>query len=184
MKTVEAVKTLEDITKIKEALLNHKGQIYSDIWVFGIQAASRISDLLDITIEDALKGKLELVEGKTKKSRTITLNDTAMEVVKRRAKLGHTYLFQVVSNRASEKPISRISVARAFKEVGDMHSIQVKLGTHSMRKTLGWVMHSGGKSLELIARVLNHSTPAVTMAYIGLTEQEVQDSYIEFEIKC
>jgi integrase len=88
------------------------------------------------------------------------------------------YLFEVESNRAKDKPVSRVAVANAFKAVGDEMSLQ--LGTHSMRKTRGWLMYNGGVSIEKICKVLNHSSPAVTMAYIGITQAEVDATYHEF----
>merc|ERR1712023_55387 len=95
-------------------------------------------------------GVIEIREGKTGKSRRVTLNGTAMAVVNKRivANPAHTYLFQVESNRAKNKPLSRSAVSKAFAEVGEILGIQ--LGTHSMRKTLGWVMHSQGASLERV----------------------------------
>ena len=80
--------------------------------------------------------------------------------------------------RAKGKAVSRIAVANAFKAVGDEMSLQ--LGTHSMRKTRGWLMYNGGASIELICKVLNHSSPAVTMAYIGITKAEVDATYHQF----
>ena len=73
-----------------------------------------------------------------------------------------------------------MAVACAFKAVGDELGIQ--LGTHSMRKTRGWLMFSAGVSLEVICKVLNHSSPAVTMVYIGLTQAEIDSTYHEFVI--
>jgi len=52
-----------------------------------------------------------------------------------------------------------------------------------MRKTLGWVMYSNGASIERICKLLNHSSPAITMAYIGLTQADTDAAYTEFEIK-
>ncbi|MOA18625.1 hypothetical protein D3C78_1389570 [compost metagenome] len=49
-----------------------------------------------------------------------------------------------------------------------------------MRKTRGWLMYSGGTPLEVICKVLNHSSPAVTMVYIGLTQAEIDATYHEF----
>ncbi|MNL34076.1 hypothetical protein D3C87_1560230 [compost metagenome] len=49
-----------------------------------------------------------------------------------------------------------------------------------MRKTRGWLMYSGGVSIEMICKTLNHSSPAVTMAYIGITRAEVAAMYHEF----
>jgi len=183
MKIVEAVKTLDDAKSVADLLGKHKGQIYSDIWTFGVNAALRISDLLSITMEQALSGTVELTESKTGKTRSIPLNSTAMAIVEARHKANptHEWLFQVDSNRASGKAISRFAVAAAFKEVGEI--LHIKLGTHSMRKTLGWVMHSKGASIERICKLLNHSSPAITMAYIGLTQADTDAAYTEFEIK-
>jgi site-specific recombinase XerD len=89
-----------------------------------------------------------------------------------------TYLFEVDSNRAKNKAVSRIAVANSFKAAGDEMGLQ--LGTYSMRKTRGWLICSGGASIELICKVLNHSSPAVTMAYIGITQAEVDATYHQF----
>ena len=182
MNIVEAVKTKDEAEAVAHKLtLNARGNtMYADIWRFGINTALRISDLLSLTFEDVQSGKLVIKEGKTGKSRSIDLNSGAKAIVeqRRRAHPDHTYLFEVDSNRAKGKPVSRVAVACAFKAVGDELGIQ--LGTHSMRKTRGWMMHSAGQSIELICKVLNHSSPAVTMAYIGLTQAEIDQTYHDF----
>lgn len=182
MNIVEAVKTPGEAKTISRKLtLNAKGNtLYADIWEFGINTALRISDLLTLTFEDVQGDKLVIKESKTDKTRQIDLNSGAKAIIARRRKAhpDHTFLFQVDSNRAKGKAVSRVAVATAFKAVGDEMSIQ--LGTHSMRKTRGWLMYSGGVSIELICKVLNHSSPAVTMLYIGLTQAEVDATYHEF----
>lgn len=184
MQLVEAVKTQSEVQQITHKLtLNARGNtLYADIWNFGLQVALRITDLLTITYDEALSGRIVIKEGKTGKTRSIELNSKAMDIVKARraAHPDHTYLFEVESNRASGKPVSRVAVAVAFKSVGD--ELGISLGTHSMRKTRGWLMHSAGVSIEKICKVLNHSSPAVTMAYIGLTQSEIDATYHEFVI--
>ena len=183
MQIVDAVKSKEEIKRIASLLEKHYGSIYSHMWIFGVNAALRISDLRLITMEHALTGKLTLIEGKTKKRRSIPLNATAMSVVQLRHALNphHNYLFQVDCNRAKNKPISRQSVSAAFKEVGDI--LGLKLGTHSMRKTLGWTMYSAGERIERICKVLNHKDSGVTMRYIGLTQADIDSAYHEYEIR-
>lgn len=184
MQLVEAVKTQAEVQQITHKLtLNARGNtLYADIWNFGLQVALRITDLLTITYDEALSGRVVIKEGKTGKTRSIELNSKAIEIVKARraAHPDHTYLFEVDSNRASGKPVSRVAVAVAFKAVGD--ELDIALGTHSMRKTRGWLMHSAGVSIEKICKVLNHSSPAVTMTYIGLTQSEIDATYHEFII--
>ncbi len=91
------------------------------MWIFGVNAALRISDLSLITMDYALTGSIILREGKTNKRRSIPLNHTAMAVAQLRHRqcLDHVYLFQVECNVAESKPISRQSVSVEFKEVGE-----------------------------------------------------------------
>ncbi|ESW39143.1 tyrosine-type recombinase/integrase [Pseudomonas taiwanensis] len=182
MNTVEAVKTQGEAETISRKLtINAKGNtLYADIWRFGVNTALRISDLLSITFEEVQGSRLVVKESKTGKTRDIELNVAAKAIIERRraAHPAHTYLFEVDSNRAKGKPVSRVAVANAFKAVGDEMSLQ--LGTHSMRKTRGWLMYNGGVSIERICQVLNHSSPAVTMRYIGLTQADVDATYHQF----
>ena len=43
-------------------------------------------------------------------------------------------------------------------------------------------MFLDGVPIEKISKFLNHSTPAVTMAYLVITKQEVLDTYDEYEL--
>ncbi len=182
MQIVDAVKTKEEVKLMASLLEKHCGEIYSHLWVFGVNTALRISDLLSITIEHALSGTLTLKEGKTQKLRIIPLNQTAMSIVRKRHEQNpsHIYLFQVDSNRAKNKPVSRQSVSGAFKEVGEI--LGLKIGTHSMRKTLGWTMYSAGERIERICKLLNHKDSGVTLRYIGLTQADIDSAYSEYEI--
>jgi len=183
MNEVEAIKDKNKISAIR-SVLPEFGEIYSDIFDFGLNTALRIGDLVSIKFEsiDFERYELLITEQKTNKKRTITLNDTAMAVINKRQRLNHEWLFQSESNRSKGKPIRPQSVARIFKIVGSLKHINTKLGTHSMRKTRGYMMHSQGVPIEQITRMLNHSTPAVTMRYIGLTNEVVSQGYRDLVI--
>ncbi len=188
MKIVDAVKTTEEIKKVYDLLDKHGSIDYAHLWALGVNVALRISDLLSITYDHVKQHPIgpyiQLTEGKTGKERTISLNTQAIEIIERRRALypDDIYLFQSHGNRAKNaiKPLCRTTVAAKFKEIGEIQ--QIKLGTHSMRKTRGWIMHDAGESLEQICLVLNHSSPAVTMDYIGLTEEATQATYHKHQI--
>jgi integrase len=184
MQLVVAVKTAAEVEQVAhKLLLNARGNsLYADLWLFGLQVALRISDLLTITYEEALHGRVVIKESKTGKVRSIKLNERAVAIVRKRrdANPTHTYLFEVQSNRAKGKAVSRVAVATAFKAVGE--ELKISLGTHSMRKTRGWLMHNSGISIEMICKVLNHSSPAITMVYIGITQHEIDSTYDDFVI--
>lgn len=180
MNTVEALTSAEEVEQVVSLLKKHYTPIYADIFKFGINAALRISDMLLITYDDVKANQLTLKESKTGKTRVITLNSAAKQIIIERKSLypKHTYLFEVDSNRAKGKPISRYTVAKVFKDVGEI--VGKKLSTHSMRKTRGAIMYNQGVKIEKICMMLGHSSPAVTLRYIGITAKEVEDSYHEF----
>jgi integrase len=57
-----------------------------------------------------------------------------------------------------------------------------EIGTHTMRKTFGYHAYKNGVSLELLMDIVNHSTPAMTLRYIGITEQKKKDVYLQFNL--
>ena len=188
MNEVEAVKTKAEIEQIESLLTKHNSSaIYGDVWRFGVNTALRITDLLSLKYSEMdIEGKqFELVEKKTSKRRAVGLNATALRIIERRRKAEPTdiYLFQSHSNRTASmepKPLNRVTVARAFKEIGEI--MKVKLGTHSMRKSRGWAMHKDRVPIEMIAKVLNHSSPVVTMRYLGITQADVMKTYDDYEL--
>ncbi len=189
MNEVDAVKTTSQREQIEHRLLA-KGQIYADVWKFGINTALRISDLLAINLEqvrtlDPDRPELRLIEGKTGKARTLTINTGAQAVINRRLidYSDDVWLFQSQSHRdrrdrqVAPKAITRRAVGRVFAAVGEQITPRVYLGTHSMRKTRGFAMHSMGRPIEEICKILNHANTSVTMRYIGLDADTVSRSY-------
>ena len=191
MKQVEAAKSKTQRDQI-EAHLREAGRVYLDIWKVGVNTALRISDLLQLTMVDVKNldssaPALELVEIKTGKARRIMLNAPALKVMQRRLAdyPKQHYLFQseaVNIGRSKAQPINRRSVGRVFEKVGQQIAPKLSLGTHSMRKTRGYAMFEAGRSIESIAKVLNHSSTEVTMRYIGIEQRDIDQSYVEFEL--
>ena len=183
MNEVEAVKKKDDIQLVSR-LLNKYGSIdYQDIWELGINAALRISDLLSLKFTDVINTEIvTLTEGKTGKTRQIKLNVKALAIIQRRREDYPTdiWLFQAKGNRAKglNKAIDRTTVARKFKEVG--YSLKINLSTHSMRKTRGYAMYADGVPIEVICKVLNHSSTAVTLRYIGIEKQDILQTYDDY----
>jgi integrase len=183
MNTVDAI-SKDEIGLVTTLLNKRYGPLYADIWKVGLNLSLRISDLLSLRYDQLdLEGRaLKLIEQKTGKSKAIRLNQTVIDIIQRRRdhRPGDVWLFQVHSNRDKNKPVSRISVSKAFKDVGD--TLGLSINTHAMRKSRGKALYDAGVSLEQIAKVLNHSSPAVTMRYIGLTHVQTMATYDEFQL--
>jgi len=183
MKTVDAANKNE-VAVIYSNLLRKFPPLYADIWKIGCQLGLRISDLLALEFShiDYEQRAIKLIEQKTGKAKYLRLNASALEVMKKRAVEfpSDRYLFQVHTNRAKNKPISRISVSRVFKQVGEM--IGVSINTHSMRKSRGKAMFDDGVPVAVIAKVLNHSSESATLRYLGITEEQVLKTYDDYEL--
>ncbi len=183
MNIVEAA-SKNEINLIHTLLINKFGQIYADCWKIGVNLGLRIGDLLKLKFEDfnIQDRTLNLYEQKTGKFKSIRLNTTVLEIIADRKEKypNDTWLFQVHSNRASDKAISRVSVSRVFKEAGDM--LNLRIGTHSMRKSRGMAMFNDGVEIEKISKVLNHSNTSSTMFYLGITKEAIMKTYDDYEL--
>jgi integrase len=183
-RTVEAM-AKSDIETMYTTLQRKYKPIYADVWKVGCNLSLRISDLLDLKFSDLdLKNRtLELTEQKTKKTKHIRLNNAVVELVQQRKEKhpSDVYLFQVDCNRAKNKPISRVSVGRVFKECAELLGID-NINTHSMRKSRGKAMFDDGLPVETIAKVLNHSSTSTTLRYLGITKEQILQTYDDYEL--
>lgn len=184
MKSVEAV-AKDEIALVERKFRLNRWERTADLWRIGVNLALRVSDLLSLRFDQVTGDVLTIREGKTKKERRIIINNTAREVIDRRRSQHPTDIYLFQANRSNtksplHKPVSRQYVTNHFQQVGQ--ELGLALGTHSMRKTRGKAMHDAGIPVEQICKVLNHSTPAVTLRYIGITQQDIDNTYTDFEL--
>ena len=134
---------------------------------------------------------------KRKKNRYITINHAVIEAVtlylrsevERRARTGERqvslsdYLFWNISNNkeGTSEPLTVRSIDRILKGIAKDLDLTVKMSTHTLRKTFCyWSLAYGGndgRMLLVLQKMLNHSSPAQTLDYIGITQDEIADIY-------
>ncbi len=56
--------------------------------------------------------------------------------------------------------------------------LEYKIGTHSLRKTFGYRLYMSDTDIELIQKLLNHSSPAITLSYIGITQNDMDEAIL------
>lgn len=186
MAEVQAVKELDAVKLVGHLLQRTYGQQMADIWTVGLNLALRVSDLLSIKFDDIRGDRLTLKEGKTGKVATIKLNEKAKAVIERihADNPDHVFLFQSYRNRWSinrePKPLSRRYVSRAISQIGK--EIGLTLGTHSMRKTRGYHLYKNTRDIARVMKMLRHGSEAVTLRYIGITQDDVDRDFVELEL--
>lgn len=186
----------EDLKKIRE-YLSWKGKInFLEFINFGCNVALRISDLSNLTFQDIdeKNWKLELIEKKTKKKRTIKLNKTCQKAIKNLKKfytdLGYDinkgYLFKSLSPYQKkyklDMPYTTNGVSKEFKKIEEFLNISYPIGSHSLRKTWGKNVYEKTRNIALIMQAFNHSSPQITLRYVGIEEEDINRLYEEFEI--
>ena len=78
-------------------------------------------------------------------------------------------------NRMERTAAYRI-INKACKSIG----IEGLIGTHTLRKTFGYHHYQKFKDVVILQKIFNHSTPEVTLRYIGIEEDEIFESYENF----
>lgn len=184
IKDVQPIRSLEQLTDMKWSLKKWCGERDYIMFLLGINTGLRVSDILKLKIGD-IKGKkkVTVMEGKTEKPRTIHLTNIYKELndyigtLEGESIATTEWLFP---SRKGEKPISRIQAYRQLNKASDMVEIPDGIGTHTMRKTFGYWYYKQTKDIATLQQILNHSHPEITLRYIGITDEEIENSLSTF----
>jgi integrase len=177
IKDVQPIRTQEGINNMKWALKRHCGERDYILFSLGINTGLRVSDLLNIRVKD-IQGKksLNVKEGKTDKPRKILINGLYDELNEYIKTLDSEWLFP---SRKGDKPISRIQAYRSLNKGAEFAELE-SIGTHTMRKTFGYWYYKKTMNVAKLQRILNHSHPEITLNYIGITDEEIEESLEDF----
>jgi integrase len=178
MKYVQPIRDREKIEAMKEFLYRQSPRNHF-LFVLGINTGLRISDLLPLQVQN-VRGKeyLTLYEQKTGKANRIRLNQTLKNAIQTytRDMLDDEYLFP---SYRTDKPITRIQAYRILQEAAAAVGLD-SIGTHTLRKTFGYFFYQKTKDVALLQSIFNHSAPSITLRYIGITQDIIDQAIEEF----
>lgn len=182
MEYVEPIRSRRQIAYMKRHLKQQNIRDYL-LFVLGINSGLRISDLLLLTIED-VEGKNRLVirEKKTGKLKDFPLSDTCKQAIREYLELGKLKSGWLFRSKKGNRPISRIQAYRIINGAARFIGMNEAIGTHTLRKTFGYWAYKGGVDIVKIQKLLNHSAPSVTLSYIGITKDELDDVYVNLNL--
>jgi Site-specific recombinase XerD len=167
---------------------------------FGVYTGRRIVDIVKLDVKDVayidrkarftVAERLAIHEKKTGKHIDIILHPSArralskylrfrMKTAESKGALLHEPLFK--SRRQRKDGQYRITQQYAWRILSDAArkcGLNYKIGTHSLRKTFGYMLYQNNTNIELIQQLLNHSSPAITLAYIGITQDDMDDAIL------
>lgn len=187
MEFVQPIRDIKQIETIKKLLKQQNLRDYC-LFVLGINSGLRISDLLKLKVSDVsergkVKDRIRLREKKTNKFKDFPISNNAKKAIKE-------YLQTRIINENEPLFISRknkgfLMRQRAYwilNEAARSIGIKEKIGTHTLRKTFGYHAYKNGYDIEIIQKLFNHSSPSITLRYIGITQDNLDDVYLSLDL--
>lgn len=187
MEFVQPIRDLKQIETIKKLLKQQNLRDYC-LFVLGINSGLRISDLLKLTIADVIesgkiKKRIRLREKKTNKFKDFPLSDKAKQTIKEYLKTrNYKENEPLFLSRKNKGFLLRGQAYKIINNVAKSVGIKEKIGTHTLRKTFGYHAYNNGYDITLIQKLFNHSSPSVTLRYIGITQDELDDVYLSLDL--
>jgi integrase len=182
MEFVEPIRSKKQIDALKKYL---RGQNIRDylLFVLGINSGLRISDLLKLQVEEVYnQDRISIREQKTGKRKDFPLSDTCKKAIQDYVKATGRQSGSLFASRKGGGPISRVHAYRILNEGAARVGIKEAIGTHSLRKSFAYHAYQSGVDITRIQKLLNHSAPSVTLAYIGITRQELDNVYFNLNL--
>lgn len=199
-RAADPIKSMDDINRISKYLIAKERYRDNMLFIVGINFGLRVSDLRVLRFTNLIndnftfKDNFPIFEKKTrntrkrKRNRYVTINNAVIEAVtlyleKTDGVRLSDYLFRSHSNRGGNlnEPLSIKSIDRILKNIAEECNINVKISTHSLRKTFCYhqmlMSHNDNRKLLLLQKMLGHSSPAQTLDYIGITSEEIEEAY-------
>ncbi len=181
MNYVEPIREPEKVKLISTFLKQNSERNYI-MFMIGIYSGLRISDILQLRVKDIInKDSIYIKEKKTKKTKLFPINPILKKEIKSYCIGKDLNEYIVKSRKGKNKPITREMAYKILSETGNLFNLP-NLGTHTLRKTFGYHHYMQYKDVALLQEIFNHSSPTITLRYIGIDQEKINKSIKNFKI--
>lgn len=188
MEFVQPIRVKKQIDSIKKILKATNLRDYC-LFILGINSGLRISDLLKLNIHDVMdergrvRDRISIRETKTGKTKDFPVGDTARKaIVEYLGTRAYTLDDPLFLSRKGGQALKRQQAYKIINDAARAVGIKENIGTHTLRKTFGYHAYQAGVSLAVLQKLFNHSAPSVTLSYIGITQDELDDVYLNLNL--
>lgn len=205
-RTDDEIKAMIDVYDKHIEASRHNGQLKMAcrnkmLFVIGINIGVRASDLRLLTwdfffeqaADDSLRFRksYSLRPRKTRKSGkhvNLYFNDAVKKIINWYINLYpieniNDYVFR---SRRGNEPITVNGMWRVIKDAAKEAGIEQNVGSHSLRKTFSRRVYDNAqdksKALVILQNILNHSDQLTTMRYLGLINDEIEETFDDLNI--
>ncbi len=174
---VDPIRQIKDIKAISKMTSGNPRDHL--LFVMGINNGLRACDLVRVKVGDLRYLKvgdtLTIKESKTGKDNILVVNKTVYKALQTYLETvrpdDDAYLF---ASRKGESHLQSQAVSKLVKKWTRAINLKGNYGAHTLRKTWGYIQRTmHGVGFEIICKRYNHSSPAITMRYLGIQDREV-----------
>ncbi|MFL0165619.1 tyrosine-type recombinase/integrase [Candidatus Clostridium helianthi] len=186
------IKDPKDLQRIANRLKQYNYRAYI-LWSIAINTGYRGGDLVKLTVEDIRRaiqtGELSVLEEKTVNSRkvpftrTVVLSNKLISILRDyiKDKNDAEYIYWSTKGEGIapfKDHIERESLGKIFRKVIiELGIANNSIGVHTPRKTYGYFQYlEHDRNIHLVQKLFGHSKPSVTMDYIGLDNDILEES--------
>jgi integrase len=175
--TVDPIRKIKDIKAISK--LTAENPRDNLLFIAGINNGLRAGDLIKLKVNDVRYLKvgdtLTIKESKTGKDNIFLVNKTVYKALKNYLEKvqpeDENYVF---ASRKGKSHIQSQAVSKLVKKWTRAINLRGNYGAHTLRKTWGYIQRTvHGVGFEIICKRYGHSSPSITMRYLGIQDREV-----------
>ena len=187
MEFVEPIRDKDHIQAMKDYLISdstdnseRRRRNYL-LFLTGINSGLRVGDIVNLRVKDVQGWYIKVKEQKTKKIKKIKMTKNLKKEMREfvEGKPLHHYIFQ--SRNGTNQHLSTGMAYRIIKDAAEDLGID-NIGTHSMRKTFGYHYYKKYKDVATLMAMFNHSSPAITLRYIGINQDQLDMTMTRFSL--
>ena len=177
---VDPIRKIKDIKAISKITQDNPRDHL--LFIMGINNGLRACDLIKLKVKDVRNMRvgdaLTIKESKTGKDNILVINKTVHRALRNfldRVQLDDdSFIF---ASRKGNGHIQSQAVSKLVKKWTRAINLKGNFGAHTLRKTWGYIQRTmHGVGFEIICKRYNHSSPAITMRYLGIQDKEVHST--------
>lgn len=193
MNTVQPIRDDDALKKCFEIAREHdrrrkKGEVCWELLLsVGFSTSLRISDLSRMRVRDIVgTERVQVKAKKTGKTTNIFVNREARKRIERllREKAPDELVFPSRQKDPETGQIRAITRQRAYQIINHIAreaGIQDRIGCHTLRKTFGYRYYKATGDVVSLQKILCHSSSRETLLYIGVIQEEIDNSLRGFK---
>ena len=197
--TVFLIKNRDQLDAMAAWLRANADRKYLLGFILGINLGLRANELLELKCSDIFfpdgtirhiagdyadtTDRISVFQEKVDKRRCLYLNDSCVRAIQ--WYYGDTiglYSDEYIFSSREGGHIEVDTLRKVLKKAAKACGIKQNIGTHTLRKTFGYLHYQSNHDIVFLQRLFGHSSALITMRYIGIADEEEKRAYHDVSI--